>query len=80
MSRYFISKVANKIVEIREGGIRDYRGVHHYYLDKIADEKSRQISSLEARKAAMLQKLLSLTANANNDFKTAREVILGVTL
>jgi ATP-binding cassette, subfamily F, member 3 len=39
--RYFISQVANKIVEIRDGEFRLYRGDYHYYLDKIAEEKAQ---------------------------------------
>ena len=39
--RYFISQVANKIVEIREGEFRTYLGDYHYYLDKIAEEKEQ---------------------------------------
>ncbi len=39
--RYFISQVANKIVEIRDGELLLYRGDYHYYLDKIAEEKIR---------------------------------------
>ncbi|MBD3882542.1 ABC-F family ATP-binding cassette domain-containing protein [Phormidium tenue FACHB-886] len=51
--RYFISQVANKIVEIRDGELRLYRGDYHYYLDKIAEEKDRSIiEALEAEKAA----------------------------
>ncbi len=37
--RYFISQVANKIVEIRDGEFKIYLGDYHYYLDKIAEEK-----------------------------------------
>jgi ATP-binding cassette subfamily F protein 3 len=51
--RYFISKVANKIVEIRDGEFRTYLGDYHYYLDKIAEEKeAARIAKLEAEKAA----------------------------
>ncbi|MGC1393215.1 MAG: ABC-F family ATP-binding cassette domain-containing protein [Coleofasciculaceae cyanobacterium] len=39
--RYFISQVANKIVEIREGEFKTYLGDYHYYLDKIAEEKEQ---------------------------------------
>ncbi len=39
--RYFISKAANKIVEIRDGELRLYRGDYHYYLDKVAEEKEK---------------------------------------
>ncbi len=47
--RYFISKTANKIVELREGELRLYRGDYHYYLDKIEEEKE------QARQAAIAQ-------------------------
>jgi ATP-binding cassette subfamily F protein 3 len=51
--RYFISKVANKIVEIRDGEFRVYLGDYHYYLDKLAEEKEQaQLAKLEAEKAA----------------------------
>ena len=50
--RYFISQVANKVVEIREGELRLYRGDYHYYLDKIAEEKDRaKLEAIEAEKA-----------------------------
>ena len=51
--RYFISQVANKIVEVRDGELRLYRGDYHYYLDKVAEEKERQgIEAIEAEKTA----------------------------
>jgi ATP-binding cassette subfamily F protein 3 len=51
--RYFISQVANKIVEIRDGEFRVYLGDYHYYLDKVAEEKEKaQLATIEAEKAA----------------------------
>ena len=51
--RYFISKVANKIVEIRDGEFRVYLGDYHYYLDKIAEEKEQErLAKIAAEKAA----------------------------
>ena len=51
--RFFISQVANKIVEIRNGELRLYRGDYSYYLDKVAEEKERQrLEKIEAAKAA----------------------------
>lgn len=51
--RYFISQVANKIVEIRDGELRLYRGDYHYYLDKVEEEKERlKLEAIEAEKAA----------------------------
>ncbi len=51
--RYFISQVATKIVEIRDGELRLYRGDYHYYLDKLEEEAAaaRQ-ASLEAERKA----------------------------
>ena len=51
--RYFISQVANKIVEIRNGDFRVYQGNYHYYLDKIAEEKEQaKLEAIAAEKAA----------------------------
>ncbi len=49
--RYFISQTVNKIVEIRDGELRLYRGDYHYYLDKIAEEKDKaKLLAIEAEK------------------------------
>lgn len=51
--RYFISQVANKIVEIRDGELRVYNGDYHYYLDKLEEERQKAIQErLAAEKAA----------------------------
>ncbi|MBE9138263.1 ABC-F family ATP-binding cassette domain-containing protein [Nodosilinea sp. LEGE 07088] len=51
--RYFISRVATKIVEIRDGELRLYRGDYHYYLDKIAEEAAAaKQAALDAEKKA----------------------------
>lgn len=51
--RYFISQVANKIVEIRDGEFRTYLGDYHYYLDKIAEEKEEaRLAKIQGQKAA----------------------------
>ncbi|MCW6038419.1 ATP-binding cassette domain-containing protein [Spirulina subsalsa FACHB-351] len=50
--RYFISKVANKIVEVRDGELLLYRGDYHYYLDKIAEEKTKEQLRIKAEKEA----------------------------
>ncbi|MGF1460273.1 MAG: ABC-F family ATP-binding cassette domain-containing protein [Leptolyngbyaceae cyanobacterium] len=51
--RYFISQVANKIVEIREGELRLYRGDYHYYLEKVeAEKEAARRKVAEAAKAA----------------------------
>jgi ATP-binding cassette, subfamily F, member 3 len=57
--RYFISQVANKIVEIRDGEFRVYLGDYHYYLDKIAEEKEaaqqKRLADEQAAKKAAKQ-------------------------
>jgi ATP-binding cassette, subfamily F, member 3 len=51
--RYFISQVANKIVEIRDGEFRVYLGDYHYYLSKIEEEKeAAKLAAIEAEKSA----------------------------
>ncbi|MEA5568774.1 ABC-F family ATP-binding cassette domain-containing protein [Anabaena sp. UHCC 0399] len=51
--RYFISQIANKIVEIRDGDFRVYLGDYHYYLTKIAEEKEEaRLAAIAAEKAA----------------------------
>ena len=51
--RYFISQVANKIVEIRDGEFRVYLGDYNYYLEKIAEEKEQaRLAAIAADKAA----------------------------
>jgi ATP-binding cassette subfamily F protein 3 len=51
--RYFVSRTATKVVEIREGELRLYRGDFHYYLDKVAEEKEKvELAVIEAEKAA----------------------------
>jgi ATP-binding cassette, subfamily F, member 3 len=53
--RYFISQVANKIVEIRDGELIAYQGDYHYYLEKIAEEKAKERHKLEEAKKAAKQ-------------------------
>ena len=47
--RYFVSQTATKVVEIRDGEFRLYRGDFNYYQDKVAEEK--ELSSLQAIEA-----------------------------
>lgn len=50
--RYFISQVANKIVEIREGELVVFDGDYRYYLEKIEEGKLKaEQEKLEAEKA-----------------------------
>jgi ATP-binding cassette subfamily F protein 3 len=50
--RYFISQIANKIVEIRNGDFAIYDGDYHYYLDKVEQERSKEKQKIEAEKKA----------------------------
>lgn len=59
--RYFISQVATKIVEIRDGELHLYRGDYHYYLDKIAEEadqarRALQVANQKAKGSAKRHK------------------------
>jgi ATP-binding cassette, subfamily F, member 3 len=51
--RFFLEQVANKIVEIRDGELRLYRGDYYYYLDKVEEEKEQaRTAALAAEKSA----------------------------
>jgi ATP-binding cassette subfamily F protein 3 len=55
--RYFISRVANKIVELRDGELLEYRGDYAYYQQKKAEEaelllEAEAEASREAQRAA----------------------------
>jgi ATP-binding cassette subfamily F protein 3 len=59
--RYFISRVANRIVEIRDGELVIYRGNYAYYQDKKAEEKAeveakQLIAEKEAKRKANNEK------------------------
>jgi ATP-binding cassette subfamily F protein 3 len=59
--RYFISRVANKIVEIRDGELVLYRGDYAYYREKKAEEAAeaqaaRQAAEDEAKRKAKRDK------------------------
>jgi len=59
--RYFISKVANKIVEIRDGQLIKYQGNYKYYKEKKieeaqAKEKELQLAERERKRLANREK------------------------
>lgn len=39
--RYFISRVANKIVEVRDGGLNLFEGGYDYYLQRLSEAKEK---------------------------------------
>ncbi|MGK7891284.1 MAG: ABC-F family ATP-binding cassette domain-containing protein [Leptolyngbyaceae cyanobacterium] len=50
--RYFIGQVANKIVDLRDGELKLYRGNYQYYLDKLEEEREKaRLAEIEAKKA-----------------------------
>jgi ATP-binding cassette, subfamily F, member 3 len=72
--RYFISQVANKIVEIRDGELIVYHGDYHYYLDKIAEakEKARQKAEAELKAAKQAEKRAKQAEKKKNKAKKAK--------
>ncbi|MEM9153857.1 MAG: ABC-F family ATP-binding cassette domain-containing protein [Cyanobacteria bacterium P01_F01_bin.33] len=59
--RYFLSQVANRIVEIHHGELRSFAGSYDYYLEKIAEEKHQaelaaKRAQAEAKQAAKRKK------------------------
>ena len=53
--RYFISKVANKIIEIKDNGFKIYDGDYDYYLDRIEKEKEAQLALEQESENAIRQ-------------------------
>lgn len=45
--RYFISQVANRIVEIKDGQLRAFAGGYEYYQERLEVEKQREIAAKE---------------------------------
>ena len=65
--RYFISRVANKIVELRDGELVLYRGDYNYYLEKKQEERANAlekelVAQREAKKKANQEKQKARTA------------------
>ena len=54
--RYFISRVANRIVEIRDGELVVYRGDYAYYREKKAEEAAEAQAALQAAAAEAKRK------------------------
>jgi ATP-binding cassette subfamily F protein 3 len=53
--RYFISRVANRIVELRDGELVLYRGDYAYYLEKKQEEAEAERAAAEAAARAAKQ-------------------------
>ena len=64
--RYFISRVANRIVELRDGELVMYRGDYAYYLEKKEEERA-----LEQEKEAAAEK--EAKRKANREKQKARQ-------
>jgi ATP-binding cassette subfamily F protein 3 len=65
--RYFISRVANRIVELRDGELVVYRGDYAYYLQKKEEERqeaeqAREQEALSQKREANRLKQKSKTA------------------
>lgn len=50
--RYFISKIANRIIEIRDGELHSYSGSYAYYLEKKEEEKDKALAKKLAEEEA----------------------------
>ncbi|XP_051114696.1 ABC transporter F family member 5 [Andrographis paniculata] len=41
--RYFIKKIVNRVLEVRDGTIQDYAGDYNYYLEKNLEAREREL-------------------------------------
>ncbi|MEM8605210.1 MAG: ABC-F family ATP-binding cassette domain-containing protein [Cyanobacteria bacterium P01_H01_bin.121] len=73
--RYFISQVANKIVEIRDGQLHPYLGDYHYYLDKLdAEQEEARLAAIAVDKAAKVAAKRAKQKEKQKTRKAARSV------
>jgi len=61
--RYFINRIANKVVEVKGGHLREFLGNYDYYLEKVEEEERAQRETLSteavSQRAARKQRALS---------------------
>ncbi|ESQ40931.1 hypothetical protein EUTSA_v10012861mg [Eutrema salsugineum] len=41
--RYFIKQIVNRVIEVRDGGLKDYAGDYNYYLEKNVEAREREL-------------------------------------
>ncbi|XP_010422924.1 PREDICTED: ABC transporter F family member 2-like isoform X2 [Camelina sativa] len=41
--RYFIKQIVNRVIEVRDGGLKDYTGDYNYYLEKNVEARAREL-------------------------------------
>jgi ATP-binding cassette subfamily F protein 3 len=61
--RYFINRIASKVVEVKGGDLREFLGNYDYYLEKVEEEEREERETLStkvaSRRAARKQETLS---------------------
>ncbi|CAK6701454.1 putative ABC transporter ATP-binding protein YheS [Synechococcus sp. CBW1107] len=70
--RYFISQVANRIVELREGELVLYRGDYAYYLEKKAEEAEALSLAEQERAKQARQEANRLKQKAKSEARRSR--------
>ena len=69
--RYFVSRVANKIVELRDGELVLYRGDYAYYREKKAEESTAAEAALQAEAQEAKRKANRAKQQSKQAAKTA---------
>ena len=69
--RYFVSRVANKIVELRDGELVLYRGDYAYYREKKAEESAAAEAALQAEAQEAKRKANRAKQQSKQATKTA---------
>ena len=69
--RYFVSRVANKIVELRDGELVLYRGDYAYYREKKAEESAAAEAALQAEAQEAKRKANRAKQQSKQAAKTA---------
>jgi ATPase subunit of ABC transporter with duplicated ATPase domains len=72
--RWFVSQLANRILEITPAGIQDFRGTYEEYLDRVGDDHlDAEAVLLRARKAQRRAKAAAKGNGAGPDDRQRRE-------
>jgi ATP-binding cassette subfamily F protein 3 len=76
--RYFIARVANRIVELRDGELVLYRGDYAYYLERKREEadaerQAREATAAEAKRQANRQKQQQKQTRKQQEKQAARQ-------
>lgn len=73
-NRYFVSRVANRIIEISYQGVKDFKGNYAEYLEKQQHDHLTSHLPLSQRYSHSHEPLSSQTSSSNNDYNEQKRL------